>query len=213
MTSPPGGAATRRRRPVAVPVAALVAAAGLGITAALGGLDEAPDDPPRRLGPGAVLDQGEFTTRFVESRATTRPGRYGGPDKRYLEIVFQVTNKGDETTGVGAPGQGGKPGYFFAGSLLRMTPEIRNDFGPDVFVQADGVPGKQLHPGMESTVVVRYELPEGRRPPGQVRLDVGTFEHPEGFTQEIGWLLAKDDDGPPVVAAQVTLPVRRKAAG
>ncbi|MFF0309209.1 hypothetical protein ACFYSC_17410 [Streptosporangium sp. NPDC004379] len=212
MTSPPGAAA-RRRRPVAVPIAVLVAAAGLGITAALGGLGEAPDDPPRRLGPGAVLDQGEFTTRFVESRTTVRPGRYGGPDKRYLEVVFRVTNKGDETTGVGAPGQGGKPGYLFAGSLLRMTPELGGDFGPDVFVEGDGVPGRQLHPGMESTVVVRYELPEGRRAPERVLLDVGAFEHPEGFTQDIGWLLVKkDDDGPPAVAAQVTLPVR-KAAG
>ncbi|MFF5211663.1 hypothetical protein [Streptosporangium sp. NPDC000396] len=211
MTSPADGA-SRRRRPVAVPVATLVIATGLGITAALGGLGEVPDEPPKQLGPGASLDQGQFMTTFVESRSLFKPDPFGGAGKRFLEIEFKVANKGDETAGVGLPNQGKAPGFSFAKSLLKMTPEIKNDFGPIISVPGDGVPSKQLHPGMTSTVVVRYELPQGQRPPKKVQFDIGTFELSEGFLLDPEWNLVTDgdeDDAPPKVAAQVTLPVRQ----
>src|SRR5690349_23737806 len=105
MTSAPGDGprGTRRRRAVAVPIAALVVATGLGIVAAFGGLGDAPDKPPKQLGPGATLDQEQFLTKFVESRSTVEPGSFGGPDKRFVEIEMEVTNKGDATTRVGLP--------------------------------------------------------------------------------------------------------------
>ncbi|GAA4230560.1 hypothetical protein FHR32_003614 [Streptosporangium album] len=213
MTSPPGGE-TRPRRPVAVPIAALFAATGLGVVAALGGFGKAPEEPPKQLGPGASLDQGEFMTTFVESRTTAEPGSFGGPSKRFLEVVLKVVNKGDETTGVGSPWDQKNRGRLFGAGLLKLTPEIKTPYGPTASIVDQGVPSTQLHPGITSTVVVRYELPERQRPPRQVKLDVGTFEYNKGFTQDLGWLpVQKDDDGPPAVAAQVTLPVRQKGTG
>ncbi|MEV8634441.1 hypothetical protein AB0395_22570 [Streptosporangium sp. NPDC051023] len=210
MTSPPGGE-NRRRRPVAVPIAALVVATGLGVTAAFGGLAEAPKEPPKQLGPGASLNQGEFTTKFVESRTVFQADPFGGTGKRFLELVMEVTNTGEETAQVGFPWYEKKEGLSFGAGLLKMTPEIKSPYGPLTSVSGDSVPGRQLHPGVTSTVVVRYELTGGQHPPKQVKLDVGTFEFNEGFTQNFGWVLVKDDpEGPPTVAAQVTLPVRQK---
>ncbi|WP_433250956.1 hypothetical protein ACQPYK_05075 [Streptosporangium sp. CA-135522] len=214
MTSSPDGE-TRGRRPVAVPVAALVMAAGLGITAAFGGLGEHPEEPPKQLGPGSNLDQGEFMTTFVESRTALQTDRYGGATKHFLEVVLKVTNKGDETTVVGAPTQGKTPGFSFAKSLLKMTPEIKSESGPTVTVPDEGVPSRQLQPGMTSTVVLRYQLAPGQRPPKKVQFDVGTFELSEGFALAPDWNLVRDGDGtdaPPKVVAQVTLPVKQGGA-
>lgn len=211
MTAPPDGT-TRRRRPVAVPLAALVIATGLGITAALGGFNEAPDEPPKQLGPGASLDQGQFLTKFVESRTAVQQDVYGGESKRFLEVVMEVTNKGGETTGVGSPTQEKTPGSFFAKSLLKMTPEIKSELGPVVSIPDAGTPSSQLQPGMKSTVVVKYELTQGQRPPKKVQFDVGTFELSKGFILTPHWDLVMDgdaDDAPPKVVAQVILPVRQ----
>ncbi|ACZ83914.1 hypothetical protein [Streptosporangium roseum] len=210
MTSPSGGEAGRRR-PIAVPVAALVIATGLGVTAALGGFAEASEEPPTQLGPGSSLDQGEFTTKFVEARSLFQRDTFGA-GKRFLEIELEVTNKSDESTGVGAPPNGKTPGFMFAQSLLKMDPEIKGDAGPTLSVPGEGMPSRQLHPGMTSTVVVRYELPAGDRPPKKIKLDVGVFEEPETFNIDLGWVLARDgdaDDAPPKVEAQVTLPVNQ----
>ncbi|MEV7005286.1 hypothetical protein [Streptosporangium sp. NPDC051022] len=213
MTSPPGGESTRRR-PVAVPIAALVAATGLGITAAFGGFSEAPQEPPKQLGPGASLDQGEFTTKFVESRTVFQPDQFGGEGKRFLEVELQVTNKGDETTGVGFPRYGKTSGVFFAASLLKMTPAIADESGPTVSVPGRSVPSRQLHPDLPATVVLRYELEPRQHAPKQVQYDVGTFEFSAGAIKNVkrDWLLVKDGDeadSPPKVVAQVTLPVRQ----
>lgn len=235
MTSPLGGA-SRRRRPVVVPAIALTVATGLGVTVALGGFRRAPEEPPRRLGPGASLDQGGFTTRFVESRAVVWPNPFGGMSRRFLEVELQVTNKGDETVWVGAPGDGGTPGFFYAESLLRMTPAVEGDAGPVVSIPGtaagngeaggdDGnlgsggggggetAPSRQLHPDLPTTVVLRYELPDSGSVPSRVRFDVGAFERREGaFTHlEREWSLVGDGeeaDAPPKVVARVTLPVR-----
>ncbi|MER7211730.1 hypothetical protein [Streptosporangium sp. NPDC000239] len=210
MTSPSGGESTRRR-PVAVPVAALVVATGLGVTAAFGGLAEAPKEPPKQLGPGATVDQGEFTTTFVESRTAFQPDEYGGEGKRFLEVVMKVTNKGEKTTTVGSPWSGTQRGLLFGAGLLKVTPELKTPYGPLTSVAAEGVPSQQLHPGVPSTVVIKYQLTDGQRAPQQVKLDVGTFEFNEGFSHELGWVLVSEDPkGPPTVAAQVTLPVQRK---
>ncbi|MFC7590337.1 hypothetical protein ACFQYP_46555 [Nonomuraea antimicrobica] len=77
MTEPTGGSTDRPRRPVVVPAIALVAATALGITALLGGLSEATEEPDP-LGQGAVLDQGLYSTKFVESRVKVEPPRMIG---------------------------------------------------------------------------------------------------------------------------------------
>jgi hypothetical protein len=219
MTSAPGDGprGTRRRRAVAVPLAALVVLTGLGAVTASGGLGDAPDEPPKQLGPGARLDQEQFLTTFVGSRSTTEPGLFGTPAKRFVEIEMEVTNKGDETTFVGLPNEKGNDSSFFAGSLLKLTPEIKSEYGPTVSAPDGGVDSEQLQPGMATKVVIKYELPDGQRTPERVRIDVGTFDFSsEGIILVPGWHLATEDDGadsarPPLtVAAQVTLPVQPK---
>ncbi|WP_449063062.1 hypothetical protein [Planomonospora algeriensis] len=213
MTSPPGGD-TPRRRPIAVPVTALVLSAGLGVTAALGGFADAPKEPPKQLGPGAVVDQKQFLTKFVTSRTVFQPDEYGPGGKRFLEVELEVTNKGDATTGTGSPGP---KGFLFAKGLLAMSPATTPEGDAIVNIADEGVPSRQLHPGMASTVVLRYELPEGQEAPEKVRFDVGTFEFQEQFTIATGsWVLEQDgeaDDSPPKVVAQVTLPVERGEEG
>lgn len=199
-----------------MPIAALVVATGLGIVAAFGGLGDAPDKPPQQLGPGATLDQEQFLTTFVESRSTVEPGSFGGPGKRFVEIEMEVTNKGDATTRVGLPNDKGGDSSFFAGSLLKMTPEIKSEYGPAASASTEGVESNQLQPGMATRVVIKYELPDGQRAPERVRMDVGTFEFAaEGIILVPGWHLATEDGAdsarPPLtVAAQVTLPVQPK---
>jgi hypothetical protein len=191
-----------------VPVTALVLSAGLGVTAALGGFSDAPKEPPKQLGPGAVVDQKQFLTKFVASRTVFQPDEYGPGGKRFLEVELEVTNKADETTGTGSPGP---KGLLFAKGLLAMSPAVAPEGDAIVSIADEGVPSRQLHPGMPSTVVLRYELPEGQEPPEKVRFDVGTFEFREQFTIVTGsWILERDgkaDDSPPKVVAQVTLPV------
>jgi hypothetical protein len=215
MTPAPGDGAsgTRRRRPIAVPLAVLVVAGGLGTVMALGGLGDAPDAPPRQLGPGASLNQERFLTTFVGSRSMVEPGTFGAPGRRFVEIEMEVTNKGDETALIGLPNSGGGDSPFFAGSLLKLTPEIRSEYGPKVSAPAGDAESTQLQPGMATRVVIKYELPDGEQAPEQVRMDIGTFEFAEGVTLVPGWHLVRktgDAGSPPTVAAQVTLPVQPK---
>jgi hypothetical protein len=216
MTSFPQGA--RRRRPVLVPVASALAATGIGVTALLGGLEQAPDEPPPKAGPGDVIDQGEFRTQFIKAIDTTERDEFGTAT-RYLELVLKVTNMGDTTTSVGVvPQPGDKISQLpssFAPSLLRTKPEIKTKYGADASVSSYGIKSRQLHPRITTTVVVKYELEPAATPPAEISVDVGSF-----FYDQIGlrdqrsdWQLnGADDDGTfvPDVAAQVTLPVRQE---
>ncbi|MFI7440827.1 hypothetical protein [Nonomuraea indica] len=213
MTEPSGGS-DRTGRPVLVPVAGLVAVTALGITALLGGLNEAPDEPPV-LGKGAVLDQGRYATRFVGSRVRGVPA--DSPfceERRFVELVFEVTNKSDETAPVGLPPA--KPeqaafGETFASSLVKISPAFPADAGPFVFAVAKGGETRQLHPGVKSTVIVRYRLEDGDEPPESVTLDVAGFAYEPGFNDptERWQKVTEDTDGrlTPEVKARVTLPV------
>ncbi|WP_432929490.1 hypothetical protein ACQPZZ_05300 [Microbispora sp. CA-135349] len=219
MTSSPNGA--RRRRPVLVPVASALAVVGIGVTAAFGGFTEAPEKPPPTASPGETIDQGQFRTQFIKAIDTTEQGDFG-TTKRYLELVLKVTNMGKETASVGImpePGKGFRQSTTFASSLLRTRPEIKTKYGPQVSVFSLGVESRQLHPGITTTVVVKYELEPTAAAPPEISLDVGSFEY-----QKIGlrdqthyWMLAgerEDDKGAfePEVAARITLPVRKESA-
>ncbi|MGI5161496.1 hypothetical protein [Microbispora sp. CA-102843] len=216
MTSSPNGA--RRRRPVLVPVALALAVVGIGVTAASGGFKEAPDKPPPTVSPGDTIDQGQFHTQFIKAIDTTEKGDFG-TDKRYLELVLKVTNMGDKTASVGIMPDSGKYSPFgsFAGSLLQTRPEIKTKYGPQVSVLSLGVESHQLHPGITTTVVVKYELEPTATAPPEISLDVGSFVYEQLglLNQGHDWQLVgeyKDGKGPfePEVAAQITLPVRKE---
>ena len=216
MTSSPNGA--RRRRPVLVPGASALAVVGIGVTAAFGGFNEAPEKPPATVSPGDTIDQGQFRTEFIKAIDTTEQGDFGST-KRYLELVLKVTNAGKETASVGIvrrPGDPISPVTGFAGSLLRTRPEIKTEYGPQVSVLSRGIESKQLHPGITTTVVVKYELDPAAAAPAQISLDLGSFVYEEiGLRDQTHyWQLVGewDGDGPfePEVTSRITLPVRKE---
>ncbi len=217
MTSPSHG--IRRRRPVLVPVAAALAAAGVGVTAAFGGLNEAPPKKPVQVAPGQAIDQGQFRTELLEAIDTIEQGEFGTA-RRILEITIKVTNLGKATTSVGLLPEPGKAipeiPYSFAGSLLRVEPEIKSKYGADVSVLSYGIKSRQLHPGITTTVVVKYELEPTATVPPEIRVDVGRLVYaPHGtLDQTHYWRLVgeedKDGEFTPTVAARVSLPVRQE---
>lgn len=209
----------RRARPVAVPVAALLVATALGVTALLGGLDERPEPPPQRLKPGQLLDQGQFTTRFVESKVVVEHAKDEfGTDKRYLDVVLTVTNTGDETVNVGSLPAGKSSGFGFGSTLLKMTPELPSEWGGELFVLSKGVKSAQLHPKVPATVVARYELQGSAQPPERVSYELGALEKlHNGLTDTSQWFLETEDEALEnvenvKVVATITLPVESQGA-
>ncbi|MFI7705799.1 hypothetical protein [Nonomuraea sp. NPDC049480] len=216
MTEPSGGSTDKPRRPVVVPAIGLVALTAIGITALLGGLSEAPENP-EPLSQGAVLDQGRYQTKFVESRVTVEKARFDfEEDKRFVELVFDVTNTGDDTSSVGNPPEKIERAFTsetFAGSLVKITPAFPKEAGPFTFVRVKGGESKQLHPGVKSQVIVRYELKGNQQPPEKIVLDVGTFEFEEDTVLSVPhWQLVSKEVGDtfmPEIKARVTLPVKK----
>ncbi|MEV1003642.1 hypothetical protein [Nonomuraea sp. NPDC050202] len=219
MTEPSGGSTDKPRRPVVVPAIALVALAAIGITALLGGLNERPDPAPPQLKPGQVLDQGRFDTQFVESKITLQPAENDfAEDKRFLDVIFKVTNKTDETISVGSLPSGKSDGWNFGATLLRMTPAIKSKSGAELFVSSHGGKYAQLHPGIPSTVVARYELEGSAQPPEQVSYDLGKYELLTNALEDASeWFLESEQDplteeDKTTVVAKVTLPVESQGA-
>ncbi|GGK94893.1 hypothetical protein Sme01_57610 [Sphaerisporangium melleum] len=234
MTSTPARGA-RRRRPVLIPVLAVLAATTVGVSAAFGGMADAPEEPPELLAKGAEFDQGEMRTVFED--AVVRPGgkyEMGVSDKRYLQLILKVTNQADHT--------------ILAQAMDGALPTVRTDTGtlqppatpgdgPYIRSISQNRPYAQLHPGVPTTVVVSFELPPGAPTPKKVSIDLATFEWYESFfTQERFWqrlngppepvspapattapargadLPAPKTTTPAVVAARVEMPVRVEAS-
>jgi hypothetical protein len=222
MTStPPGGGP--RRRPVLIPVLAVLAAATVGVSAAFGGLKDAPGEQPEQLGKGAEYDQGQISTRFED--AVVRPGGKDGlgiSDKRYLQIILKVTNESDRT--------------IEAQHMDDALPTVRADAKT---IKPSGIPGddpyivtisgghtyQQLHPGMPTTVVMSFELRPGQPAPKNLQIDLAAFEwHEDFFSHTHNWQRLNVQEPAtgtkktrPIlptatVAAQVNLPVRVEAS-
>ncbi|RBQ21932.1 hypothetical protein DP939_04475 [Spongiactinospora rosea] len=205
-----------------VPVIAVLLATGMGATAVLGGLDRVPDPPPAALGPGDTLDQGQFATRFLGTKfVAVPPANRFSEEKRFIDLMFKVTNLGAKTVPVGSPSPPGRRSSFFSffgGSVLRTEPEIKSGSGgTGLVLTRGGVESRQLHPGVPATVVVRYELDEDARVPGTLVLHMGSFEMQERFPSKVAeWSSVMEEAGDkryaPVVVAKVTLPVQRGEA-
>ncbi|MEV0349395.1 hypothetical protein AB0H88_26780 [Nonomuraea sp. NPDC050680] len=224
MTEPSGGS-NKPKRPVVVPAVALVAVTALGITALLGGFAEVPDPAPPQYGEGAVLDQGQFSTQFVTAKLATQKAKTDWEtDKRFVELTFKVTNQGKTTAMVGLPPD--KPeravsATSFAGSLVKVTPQVQAKGVPSVYSLSKNAQSGQLQPGVPTTVILRYDLDGAAKPPQKVTLDVAGFAYEPGFNDpSFHWnLISEESDSEksgseepgsgrlPVVQAQVTLPV------
>ncbi|MFC4590669.1 hypothetical protein [Sphaerisporangium corydalis] len=225
MTSTPSGGRPRRR-PVLIPVLVVLAAATVGVSAAAGGLKEAPEKPPEQAGKGAEIDQGRMVTRFDD--AVVRLGGKDGigvSDRRYLQLVLKVTNK-SEITLLAQMMDDALVGVRADGKPLDDPASTNVTGGPRVVAVSGGHSYGQMHPGVPATVVLAYELPEGKPPPKSVQIDAGMYAWAESFfykTHE--WRLVTTPVAPtaedrahgrqfhysPIVVAQVTLPVRVEA--
>ncbi|MET8141583.1 hypothetical protein ABZU32_14855 [Sphaerisporangium sp. NPDC005288] len=237
MTStPPRGA--RRRRPVLIPAVAVLAAATAGVSAALGGLAQAPDTSVEKLGKGAEFDQGKMLT-VVQDAVVRSGGKFemGVPGKRYLQIVLKVTNETDRTIQAQEMDHA-LPTVRADSTTIKPKP---GDLGPYIRSISQGHSYAQLHPGVPTTVIMSFELEPGRPVPKRLSIDLGAFElHEDFFSRQRAWSQIFQDTAvtpspaasatpapspsgtdaprlglaepktriPPVVAAQVDLPVR-----
>lgn len=193
----------------------------MGVSAAFGGLKDAPEEKPEQLGKGAEVDQVQMTTLFED--AVVRPGGKDGlgiSDKRYLQITMKVTNKSGQT--------------LLAQRMDEALVTIRADgkvilpgsatsTGPNIVTISGGRTYRQLHPEVPATVVMAFELQPGEPAPKNVQIDAGIYEWHEDFfhrshywqlTQKKVPLTAEDRKKgkafrfAPTVLAQVDLPVR-----
>ncbi|MEV6982500.1 hypothetical protein AB0M95_14735 [Sphaerisporangium sp. NPDC051017] len=214
-----------RRRPILVPVLAVLAAAAIGVSAAFGGLEDAPEPKAEQLGKGATFDQGKMKTVFED--AVVRPGRIGlgVPDKRYLQLILKVTNQSKST--IQAEGMTTALIVVRADGKTIMPASDPGDRGPRVVVIAGDKAYYQLHPDVPETVVMSFELPDAAPTPKTVQIDAGTYEWYESFFSkthewmpviELGPPTAEDrkrgrrESSLPVVGAKITMPVRVEAA-
>ncbi|TYB69923.1 hypothetical protein FXF51_07165 [Nonomuraea sp. PA05] len=217
MTEPSGGSTDKPRRPVVVPALALVTFTAVGITALLGGLNEAPEQPDP-LSEGAVLDQGLYSTKFVGSRVKIEPAQNDwDEEKRFVELVFNVTNNSDETLLVGLPPEKVEQAFsstFFAGSLVKIDPAFTHeDAGPFAYALSKGGETRQLHPGVPTEVILRYKLQKGQQPPAKITLDVASFEFTAQFNNNVeAWRMIAKEVGEkhlPEIKARVTMSVKK----
>ncbi|MEV7966562.1 hypothetical protein AB0O34_11345 [Sphaerisporangium sp. NPDC088356] len=222
MTSTPTSGGSRRR-PVLLPVLAVLAAATVGVGAAFGGLEDAPKEKPEQLGKGAEVDQGRMTTLFED--AVVRPGGKDGlgiSDKRYLQITMKVTNT-SEATFIAEMMNSALVAVRADGKPIKEARPSATTLGPRVVTISGGHTYGQLHPGVPATVVMAFELQAGQQAPKRVEIDAGTYEWHESFTYRTHYWERVEEQEPltaedrkkgatasytPKIIAQVDLPVR-----
>lgn len=221
MTSLTPGEAPRRR-PVLIPAVAVLAAATVGVSAAFGGLKEAPEPTAKQLGKGAEFDQGRMKTVFED--AVVRRGNNNGlgvSDKRYLQIIMKVTNESNATILAQAMDQA-LPTVRADTKTIKPSPDTK-DIGPRIVTLYQGESYGQLHPGVTATVVMSFELTQGAVTPEKVQIDAATYEWRVGFSDQTHSWVRTTEEKPatpedrkrgetvsqvPKVGAQINLPVR-----
>ncbi|RCG31747.1 hypothetical protein DQ384_09415 [Sphaerisporangium album] len=223
MTSPaPRG--SRRRRPVLVPVTALLATAAVAVTAAFGGLGEAPSEGPERRQAGQEVDQDLFRTRIADAVTRTLPG----DDRPFVEMTLKVYNEAESSV----------PLPYLEKSLLRITtrdgerlidPSVtpgEQTWVYELWVPGEGGSSRILPPKRTSTVLlrlIRKATPEERaagagpdaasaKPaPSLLDVDLGLYEnHEDALTGRHRAQLVIGDDGEPEIAARVTVLIRKQ---
>lgn len=183
----------RRRRPVLVPVALLVAVAGVVVAAVLGGLEKAPDPEPERLGKGDVVDQQRIRTKFEQ--AIVLPGGEAGvgvQGERWLHIRLQVTNQSEETVQAYGVVDRTIPTVRADGKTIKSPDQNFTD-GPRIVMYVNERSYNQIHPGVTAPVTMAFELSPTDPPPKKVELDVGRFHLFESFFWEVSeWQIESD---------------------
>lgn len=211
---------------VLLPILAVLVAGVLAAGAFLGGFRQAPPSEPESLGRGAEVDQGRMRTKFLD--AVVRAGGHDGigiSDKRYLEIVLDVTNQSDRTISAYTMDTA-LPTVLADGKAIKPKDPSRG-LGPRYVVSTPGHAYSQLHPGVPAKVIIVFELGENEPAPKTVRIAAATYEWRETFfSQTHEWIrvmapkppsaqdTAKEGSRPdePLIIAEVDMPVRSEAA-
>lgn len=205
-----------------MPVLAVLAAAVLGVGAALDGFETAPKAEPEELGKGAEFDQGLMRTRFQQA-VVTLGGRdeLGVVDRRYLRVILNVTNLSDATISSQTMNRA-LPTVWADGKILKAPGLAGPNDGPRIMVAHGGHAYDQLQPGVPVTVIMAFEMAAGQPAPKTVQIDAATFDRTERFSDGGHDWLPRTEEGPPtaddlkkgrgsseipVVAAHVKLPV------
>ena len=210
----------------------MIVATGSVTVAAFGGFAEAPEKPPPTVRVGEEVDQDLFRTTVVDAVVRSVPGDSGSAlggtadEQTVLDLTLKVFNNATNSV----------PTLYLDNSLLRIAPPrgaalVEATPGPgasprptpspgqsepawrhETFIPASGVNSRMLPPQATSTVVVRFPVRDGLTPPERLIIDFGEYElHEDWFTKRTRPELVVDDDLNKVVAARVTVPVKREA--
>ncbi len=198
----------------------LLALAGVGATAALGGLRQAPPEGPPQRRAGEEVDQDLFRTKVegaVVRSMPTDPDDPDSPKESVLELSLKVYNEAMNSV----------PLQTLEDALLRVAPpqgEPLTDppagqgaakWRHGGSIPGEGVPGRLLPPRRTSTVLLRFRgnAGPGAQPPpfpDVLDIDLGHYEnHEDALTGRHWTQLVNGDDGMPEVVAHVTVPVRK----
>ncbi|MDN3351785.1 hypothetical protein [Actinomadura sp. DC4] len=204
---------------------ALVLLVGAGALWLSGGLRAA--DTPRSVRPGREVDQHLFRTRLVGAHVAVLAKTKFTAGRRLLVVNAWVVNPTRETI---ATHRGDDHDAFSQGMFLRW--QARNGPAPRL-VDAQGIAGNtlfhSLQPRLPTYVAVQYELAANTVVPDHVTVALARYEHagagvldPRGYWEwEARRYEKKNETDPlthksgrvtriiPVLAADVTLPVRR----
>ena len=149
----------------------------------------------------------------------------GVPDKRYLEIVLDVTNQSDRTISAYTLDTA-LPTVLADGKVIKPK-DPSQGLGPRYVVSTPGHAYSQLHPGVPAKVIIVFELGENEPAPKAVRIAAGLYEWRETFFSETHEWTRVYRPKPPsaqdaadggqslgesLIVAEVGMPVRQEAA-
>jgi hypothetical protein len=198
-------------------VVVLLVAAGLGAIAAVGGLKQAPPSMPPQRQAGQEIDQDAFRTKIEGAvvHAVTYSGSDPSAKHTVLDLSLSVYN--DAEVSVPLP--------YLESSLLRvvsrdgeklMVPGAQDTWVYDATVPGEGASSRLLPPKQTSTVVIRLRRSGSSGDAGSAKypdlleIDVGKYEnHEDALTGRRTAQLVTGDDNKPMIAAHVTVPVRK----
>jgi hypothetical protein len=191
------GATTRRKWPVVLAISAALAIL-LAVAGVFGGLREQ-DSGPQQARPGATVGQGVFDVQVLDVRAGHMKLHEFDPAANLLIARMRVTNRGDQSYGVGSFVHGiaaePKPGTYAEADVMRSEGDI------------NGEETSSIHPRLPVIVQVVWALGNAAAPP-EVTVALRTWEYGQSFTTDtLYWSVTKQSP----ITAKVSLPVRQGA--
>jgi hypothetical protein len=170
----------------------------VAVTGMFGGL-RAQDSGPQQTKPGATVDQGVFDVQVLDVRAGRMKLHEFDPATNLLIARMRVTNRGDESYGIGSFVHGiaaeAKPGKYAEADAMQSEGDI------------NGEETSSIHPRLPVIVQAVWVLGNAAAPP-QVTVALRTWEYGQSFTTDnFYWSVTKQSP----IKAKVAVPVRQGA--